>query len=342
LRSNEESAMQRRRSVFRVRLTRAFTLIELLVVIAIIAVLIALIIPAVQKVRETANRIRCASQLRQFGFACHNYHDLHNVFPPGALCLPNGPGWANLDWRANKGTWLIHTLPFMEQDPLYRQIPNLAVPHFDSIGAAEAAKVLPVAFANYRCPSDYFGYGFPICNYVGNLGPQCLDDKCGYTPYAQYCNQPAWGYITSADDASTDDASLCRGLFSRNGARIGLAEVKDGTSNTLMLGESLPSQNGHMLTFPWYSTYGTQLMSTIIPINYPIDEHDHSWCGAQSAGPAHSMTNNNVAWGFKSRHIQGANFAFCDGSVHFIPQSIDHRTFQLLGCKNDGQLVVWP
>jgi prepilin-type N-terminal cleavage/methylation domain-containing protein/prepilin-type processing-associated H-X9-DG protein len=321
---------------------RAFTLIELLVVLAIIGVLIGLILPAVQKVRETANRMKCGNNLKQLALACHSYHDIHAKFPPGGLVLPNGPGWGNLDWRANKGTWLVYTLPFIEQENLYYQIPNLDLPHFDSIGTAEAAGVLPQVFALFRCPSDGTLLGQPVSNYDGSLGPNCLDDKCGYNPFLQYCNQPAWGYTWSADDGTTSDANQVRGLFARNGARLSFASVIDGTSNTLFIGESLPSENAHQLVFPWYSVYGTQVLSTIIPINYPISEQDRSWCGQDLVGPAQSMTNNNVAWGFKSRHPQGANFVFVDGSVHFVQQSIDHRTYQLLGCRDDGQHFSWP
>jgi prepilin-type N-terminal cleavage/methylation domain-containing protein/prepilin-type processing-associated H-X9-DG protein len=324
------------------RSPRAFTLVELLVVIAIIGILIGLLLPAVQKIRESASRLKCSNNLKQLALACHNYHDVHSLFPPGGLVLPNGPGWANMDWRGNKGTWLVFSLPYIEQDNLYNQIPNLSVPHFDSIGTAEAAGVLPKALELFRCPSDGTLSGYPVSNYDGSLGPNCLDDKCGYNPFAQYCNQPAWGYTTSADDGTTSDSRLVRGLFARNGARISFASVTDGTTNTLFIGESLPAQNAHQLRFPWYTVYGTQVLSTIIPINYPISEQDRSWCGADFAGPAYSMENNNVAWGFKSRHTLGANFAFVDASVHFISQSIDHRTYQLLGCRDDGQPVTWP
>src|SRR5437660_5599453 len=323
----------------RVQSRGGFTLIELLVVIAIIAVLIALLLPAVQKVREAANRAKCANNLKQLSLACHTYHDMAQVFPPGALVLPNGPNWQNLDWTANKGTWLVYTLPQMEQENLFKEIPNLFVPHFDSMRAAEQAGVLPTLLPYGRCPSDGWKSEEPTSNYVGNMGPECLDNFCNFEPYQQFCNMPQWGWTTSADDGTTSNPTDIRGMFARAGAKIALRDVRDGASNTLLLGETLPSQNRHMQVFHWYSTYGTQLNSTIIPINYPVDEDDTSWCGANLGGPQHSMTNNSVAWGFRSRHAGGANFAFVDGSIHFIMQDIDYKTYQLLGCRNDGQAI---
>src|SRR5689334_15386854 len=143
---------------------KGFTLIELLVVIAIIAVLVALLLPAVQKVREAANRMKCQNNLKQFGLACHAYHDAQGALPPGSLCLPNGPTWAQLDWNSNKGTWLVFTLPYMEDDNLFRRIPNLELDHFDSIGAAEQAGVLPVLLRYGRCPSDSANPARPYSN----------------------------------------------------------------------------------------------------------------------------------------------------------------------------------
>src|ERR1700737_2634809 len=101
---------------------KGVTLIELLVVIAIIAILIGLLVPAVQKVREAANRIKCSNNLKQFGLACHMYQDTHAILPPGGHSTP---GTHNI-WGNDKGSWLVSNLPYMEQDNIYKQIVGLS------------------------------------------------------------------------------------------------------------------------------------------------------------------------------------------------------------------------
>lgn len=338
----------------------AFTLIELLVVIAIIAVLVGLLLPAVQKVRESANRMKCQNNLKQFGLACHSYHDVNGFFPPG--------GWSNPQaswWSGAKGTWIVFTLPYMEQDNIFKQIPQFATPNYDSISGTNPAgspslvsifggKVPRLPYG--RCPSDDFDPDGPYCNYMGSMGPQCAIGPCGYDPFQIYCNGPGdgstitplvvEGYAGSVNHGNVTESSDLRGLFGRLGPKVNIASITDGTSNTIMIGENLVGKHDHLRWVDtWYGDYwaafngGACHATTIIPINWVInDKLGYVDC----SDAAHAPSNWNVSWGFKSNHSGGANFVFADGSVHFINQGIDHKLYQWLGCRNDGQPASLP
>jgi prepilin-type processing-associated H-X9-DG protein len=196
-----------------------------------------------------------------------------------------------------------------------------------------------------RCPSDGFSVGQAFVNYQCSEGPQCSFGPCGYDPYAQYCQQPSWGIPWSENIGSTADPTYVRGMCTRLGPKISIASVSDGLSNTIMLGEQLPSQHDTMrflspLANAYWASWasGVANSTTIIPINYPIDENNIGYC----SNPVNNIYNWGVSWGFKSRHPGGANFAFADGSIRFISQTIDMKTYQLLGCRNDGQPVTLP
>jgi prepilin-type N-terminal cleavage/methylation domain-containing protein/prepilin-type processing-associated H-X9-DG protein len=305
---------------------RGFTLIELLVVIAIIGILIALLLPAVQKVREAAARTDCSNKLKQFGLALHMYHETYKSFPPGDLCLP-------VDWSSDKGSWIVFVLPFVEEQAIYDQIPSRDVPGINSIGIAVAAGVLGPLPRLLRCPSDGSLLLGPYSNYVGSIGPVTTDPiSAACTPFDIYCNQPAWGYTFGANEAETPDSNQLLGIFSRGyGATVRMAEISDGLSNTILLGECIPATNGHMLT-AWYCSGVScaQFVTTKVPINWPISEKPTTNC-------LYDPYNHSVAWGFRSKHPGGANFCFADGSIHFIAETIEMKTFQLLGVRNDGQ-----
>jgi prepilin-type N-terminal cleavage/methylation domain-containing protein/prepilin-type processing-associated H-X9-DG protein len=320
-----------------------FTLIELLVVIAIIAILIGLLVPAVQKVREAAARIKCQNNLKQFGLACHMYHDVNGYLPQGGKLLfaPNDNIWdGNFWWNADKGSWLVHTLPYMEQDNLYKQIPDMDVPDSNSIGRSTLSQhKLPYG----RCPSDDYSVDAVVCNYVGSLGPQCATGGCGYDPWQSTCNnQAVWPWPPSPDHGNEFFNNVqIRGMFNRLGVKMKLASAPDGLSNTIFIGESMPGEHDHLAQNNWApQNGGNSHCTTIIPINNKSDYHDPN--GDRCVNPARNYQNWSVSWGFKSRHSGGTNFVFGDGSVHFLSESIDYRTYQLLGCRNDGQPVEVP
>ncbi len=190
---------------------RAFTLIELLVVIAIIAILIGLLLPAVQKVREAANRMRCANNLKQMGLALHGYHDSHGSFPPGVVADTS-------DLRNGKRSGLVFLLPYLEQEALYQRY-DFRLPWKAPANLAAVQTRVPV----FLCPSG------------PNEVPQDGGVAGAPTDYA-FCKGA--------------QAYLCRsgairpgaGLFDVNSARR-IADVLDGTSQTFAMGEAVSGPN---------------------------------------------------------------------------------------------------
>jgi prepilin-type processing-associated H-X9-DG protein len=147
------------------------------------------------------------------------------------------------------------------------------------------------------------------------------------------------GYGPSQNQGETDDLKRATGLFTRQGIKVRFANVSDGLSNTIMIGETLPEQQSDAKQQEggggWaMSGGGYSVGTTIIPINYVSDFDDGSQCN----NPQRNINNWNVSFGFKSHHSGGAMFVFGDGSVHYLNQNINHQTYQYLGCRNDGQV----
>ena len=240
----------------------------------------------------------------------------------------------------------------MEQGTIYAQIPEIGAPGVDSIGRSTLFRKAPVIDLPYgRCPSDPVenaGY----CNYVGSLGPQCLADPCGFAPFDQYCHQPGWGYTASIEAGHMygefRGTNWLRGMFNRNGVGtrfesggVREADVINGLSNTLMIGECLIGEHDHLLFYNNWAqpNGGNSHASTIVPINYRTDHVNRD---DPCEHPERNNQNWAVSWGFKSQHPGGSNFAFADGAVRFVAETIDHKTYQLLGCRHDRQPVTPP
>ncbi|MCS6975694.1 MAG: DUF1559 domain-containing protein [Gemmatales bacterium] len=336
------------------RRRQGFTLIELLVVIAIIAILMAILLPAIQKVREAANRMRCGSNLHNIGIALHMYYNDHGRLPPGGKLNwrsktdPWNPG---MDWGQDQGTWHLYLLPYMEQDATYRLFVPYLTEHtpvgYWNIQAMPTFRQLPTP-KYLQCPSDDWDFTRPAFSYVGSLGPQCSPGGCGADLYQLYCNangnNPAvGGYGPSSDHGNSPWGQDIRGCFNRLGAKIRLDDLIDGTSNTIMVGECRPATHDHIYawdSFPKWLHYngGAAHCTTLPPINLRIQDHDNSCSAAQPF----TNRNWNVSWGFRSRHPSGANFLMGDGSVVHLSQQIDHWTYQYLGCRNDQRGFSLP
>jgi prepilin-type N-terminal cleavage/methylation domain-containing protein/prepilin-type processing-associated H-X9-DG protein len=327
------------------RRKRAFTLIELLVVIAIIAVLVALLLPAVQQAREAARRSQCKNNLKQYGLALHNYHDVYGQFANG------GQNWGlpNMGWQAR-------VLPYLDQAPVFNQINFQADATWQVLadGQPLVSHVMPYQV----CPSDgkmganpKWGGGPSDTNYCGSLGAQHTPSASGacnqYFIFDQGANgNPAGNGAQFPDHGNTTDPNQISGMFGRLVGNIGIRDVLDGTSNTIMIGEVLPACNDHSSVYGtpgmfYYNGASNAHAATVVPIN---TYNTCNWAtAAQITNTACTNPNNwNWSWGFRSMHTGGAQFVFVDGSVHFLSQNINHAsTYQRLGGRSDG-LTVGP
>lgn len=342
------------------KLRSAFTLVELLVVIAIIGVLVALLLPAVQSARESARRTQCVNHQKQLALGCINFETQRGFMPKGNYATGTFPEGGGV-------SWLFVALGHIEAGNLYDQVVSSG-----SLANAAAKGILPAAPKVIRCPSDQFERGnYKHCSYVGNTGPTCNNPPSGCpAPFQLHCNGQIGsgatvppvlnppthpGYEASMSYGDTTNTELTRGMFARGGAVIRLANVTDGTSNTLLLGETLP-EYCEFMRYPnaWGWPGGNHIAQgqTIQPINWKIDRMTNPpaafgscLCDGTtnpSGDKARCIMNWAVTWGFKSNHPGGVNITFVDGSVHFFNQNIDMRTYQFLGCRDDGNAVSAP
>jgi len=314
------------------RHVRGFTLVELLVVIAIIGILVALLLPAIQAAREASRRSQCSNHLKQFGVALHNYHDTIHTFPPGAVFY----GGNN-----DRGSVHVRVLPYMEQQALFEQFDF----NYSTDGQTTSAQpdgntlLRSVTVPTFLCPSDnaYNKLGsvpsqVQVSNYYPSAGPTA---DISNSPTCS-CSEHALWQSYSSSGTNVDNPA---GPFTRRGWNFvcRMADVTDGLSCTIFIGEVLANCSGHVRVGWSHSNKWGGF--TQIPINYNSCAADLAAAGGDGCK---ALCNWNTEVGFKSRHPGGAHFAFGDGSVHFLTESIDHWTYQRLGDRRDGHPATIP
>ena len=298
----------------------AFTLIELLVVIAIIAILIGLLLPAVQKIREAANRMKCSNNLKQIGLGIHNYHDTMGNIPTSVSPWSEGapPAGTILNGRG----WITETLPYVEQDNLARILEPTRTQNFFSYGANSLAgsAMQPHVTLNlplFKCPSDGRSPRIATDQYQWNPRPTTT------TNYKGVIGDVRMGSAgTGAPD--THNQANNPGVFWRNSyqVKLTLAAVGDGLSNTFFVGEDVPFHNQHSALFYANGDYA----SCHQPLNFfPNPPQPGNW---------------PLVMSFRSMHSQGANFLMGDGGVRFVRQSVDFLAYRQHCTRAGGEVAT--
>jgi prepilin-type N-terminal cleavage/methylation domain-containing protein/prepilin-type processing-associated H-X9-DG protein len=341
---------------------RGFTLIELLVVIAIIGILMALLLPAIQKVREAANRMLCGSNMRQVAIAMHNYHNDYNKLPPGV-------GKDGCCW----GTWMMVVLPYIEQDALaklylnfggndlpFNGIGTLRYSHGSTNGRNVTSKRLKLL----TCPSDT--PNAPISSGGNRITSHNYAVNYGNTSFFQApitigrVTVPFLGAPFSCYPAAW---MTNRSMISRYGqnhpdhdkdgrygpdagqpqASLGQMSSADGSSNTLMLSEVIQGQSNDLRGFSWWG--GASGFTTWFPPNANApDVLMGGICNVRATYniPCVTTSQNDrprmmVA---RSHHAGGGvNAVFCDGAVTFIRQGININVWRALSSSRGGEVA---
>jgi prepilin-type N-terminal cleavage/methylation domain-containing protein/prepilin-type processing-associated H-X9-DG protein len=336
-----------------------FTLVELLVVIAIIGALIGLLLPAVQRIREAASRIKCANNLHQLALALHNYHDVSNGLPAGV------DNWFHVHWH---WSWLAKILPWIEQDNLYREADtwahNTSIPVFWPFPSPNGTN----GFANWS-PWGGWVFGLPGPGQNPALGKMMPLYMCPSEPEFRILEAHTFNglkitmALTSYQGVSGRNYQTNDGVLGSD-HQIRLLDITDGTSNTLLIGERATVKS--QVFGAWFAGCGQRYNGNNGDDEYRgsadvvlgvrelnTQQNGSPFIDQCPPGPYHFQPRRQIRdatgqinescdqFHYWSYHTNGANFAYADGSVHFLSYAAD-AVIEAMGTRDGGETFDMP
>jgi prepilin-type N-terminal cleavage/methylation domain-containing protein/prepilin-type processing-associated H-X9-DG protein len=337
---------------------RGFTLVELLVVIAVIVLLMALLLPAVQKVRESANKLRCANNLKQFGIALHHYHGDLGRFPPGLVSETD-------DLADGDSTGFTKLLPYFEQDNVYK-LYHFDVPWYHPSNYAAVGMSVKI----FYCPSNRF-------DGVIDLGPIAAQ---WHTPLPPFVGSIDYAFSKGTNATLVKNSeripNQLRGAFDVN-SRTMIKTIYDGSSNTFLMGDAAAGENVYKIrdlanpdqpvinpttgltvyaeqswsagcvtnsAFPYYaSVFAVTAQSGLPPDprDEPMNRLHYLVTPTVDGGDTTYTNASGKDWvsGFRSMHPGGCNFLFGDGGVRYVAQNVPPAVYRALSTVAGGEVI---